>query len=118
MEYLKAKIWQFLCGNDAVDSNDLFVPQWKMQCEWKSGPTGLVVLDDVWSYSVLEQLVSRVPGCKTLVVSRFMFPTIVKATYDIELLKEDEAMTLFSLSAFCQESVPPDANETLVKQVM
>lgn len=84
----------------------------------KSGPTRLIVLDDVWSFSVLEQLISRVPGCKTLVVSRFKFPAIVKATYDVELLKEEEAMALFCHSAFGQKSVPPAANKTLVKEVM
>ena len=78
----------------------------------------LVVLDDVWSLLVLEQLIFPVPGCKTLVVSRFKFPEVVKHSYEVELLREDEAMSLFCYSAFGQNSIPPAVGEDLVKQVL
>lgn len=99
-------------------TNNLFVPQGKLQCEWGSGPRTLVVLDDVWSLSALEQLIFRIPTYKTLVVSRFKFPTpVVNEVYNVELLREDESLSLFCHSAFGQKWIPPTANETLVKQV-
>ncbi|KAL6318045.1 hypothetical protein AAG906_031112 [Vitis piasezkii] len=58
----------------------------------------------------------RIPGCKTLVVSRFKFPTILNLTYELELLREDEAISLFCHVAFGQKSIPLSANENLVKQ--
>ncbi|XWS14649.1 hypothetical protein CRYUN_Cryun35bG0027400 [Craigia yunnanensis] len=120
LEQLRARIWGFITGNDAMSyTNNLFVPPGQLQCEWGSGPRTLVVLDDVWSLSVLEQLIFRIPTYKTLVVSRFKFPAIVvKEVYKVELLREDESMSLFCHSAFGQKSIPPIANETLVKQIV
>ncbi|XWS24285.1 hypothetical protein CRYUN_Cryun28dG0087900 [Craigia yunnanensis] len=120
LEQLRAKIWGFITGNEAMCyTNNLFVPPGKLQCEWGSGPRTLVVLDDVWSLSVLEQLIFRIPTYKTLVVSRFKFPTsVVNEVYKVELLGEDESMSLFCHFAFGQKSIPPTANETLVKQIV
>lgn len=102
-------------GNENLGAN-YHIPQFKLQYEWRTGARTLVVLDDVWSLAVLERLIF--PGCKTLVVSRFKFPTVIKATYEVELLTEDEAMSLFCHSAFGQKSIPPPANASLVKQVL
>ncbi|XP_022768827.1 probable disease resistance protein At4g33300 [Durio zibethinus] len=120
LEQLRAKIWGFITANEAMGYlNNLFVPQGKLLSEWGSGPRALVVLDDVWSSSVLEQLIFRIPTYKTLVVSRFKFPTsVVNEVYEVELLREDESMSLFCHSAFGQKSIPPTANETLVKQIV
>ncbi|XP_022773102.1 probable disease resistance protein At4g33300 [Durio zibethinus] len=120
LEQLRAKIWGFITGNEAMGySNNLCVPPGNLQCQWGSGPRTLVVLDDVWSLSVLEQLIFRIPTYKTLVVSRFKFPTsVVNEVYKVELLKEDESMSLFCHSAFGQKLIPPTANETLVKQIV
>ncbi|KAL4282246.1 hypothetical protein GQ457_03G039260 [Hibiscus cannabinus] len=120
LQQLRARIWGFLTGNEAMGyTNNLFVPQGKLQCEWGSGPRTLVVLDDVWSLSVLEQLIFRIPTYKTLVVSRFKFPTtVVHEVYKVELLREDESLSLFCHSAFGQTSIPPTANESLVKQIV
>ncbi|KAK3231479.1 hypothetical protein Dsin_003360 [Dipteronia sinensis] len=60
------------------------------------------------------QLIFKVPGCKTLVVSWFKFPTAVNATYEVELLREDESMSLFCHSAFGKGTIPPSANENLI----
>ncbi|GAU25705.1 hypothetical protein TSUD_216340 [Trifolium subterraneum] len=65
---------------------------------------------------VLEQLVCRIPGCKFVVVSRFKFPTIFNATYEVELLSEEDALSLFCHHAFGQKSISFTANENLVKQ--
>ncbi|KAK2660405.1 hypothetical protein Ddye_006938 [Dipteronia dyeriana] len=104
VEQLKTQIWGFISGCDGIRPY---------------GRRVLVVLDDVWSLSALEQLICRVPGCKTLVVSRFGFPTVVlNATYKVELLSEKESMLLFCHSAFGKSTIPPAANENLVKQIV
>ncbi|XVF65702.1 hypothetical protein PTKIN_Ptkin09bG0270500 [Pterospermum kingtungense] len=113
VELLRAKIWGFITGNEAASSTN------SLQCEWGSGPRSLVVLDDLWSDTVLEQLIFRIPTYKTLVVSRFKFPTrIVNEVYEVELLTEEESMSLFCHSAFGQKSIPPTADETLVNQIV
>ncbi|KAJ9166180.1 hypothetical protein P3X46_020964 [Hevea brasiliensis] len=119
LEQLRANIWRFVSGSDFVAEgvNDV-ITKWNPQFNLRIGPRMLVVLDDVWSLSVLEQLIFRVPGCKTLVVSRFKFPTVLSDTYEVELLKGEEAISLFCLSAFGQKSVPPAADANLVKQIV
>lgn len=104
-------------GNDNLDPNYV-VPQWTLQCPWRKSVRTLVVLDDVWSLPVLERLILKIPGCKTLVVSRFSFPTVLNDIYEVELLREKDALSLFCHSAFGQKSMPPAANPNLVKQVM
>ncbi|KAF2309892.1 hypothetical protein GH714_005517 [Hevea brasiliensis] len=119
LEQLRANIWRFVSGSDFVAEgvNDV-ITKWNPQFNLRIGPRMLVVLDDVWSLSVLEQLIFRVPGCQTLVVSRFKFPTVLSDTYEVELLKGEEAISLFCLSAFGQKSVPPAADANLVKQIV
>ncbi|CAK8569547.1 unnamed protein product [Lathyrus sativus] len=117
VEQLRTKIWGHIMGNRNLNP-DYAVPQWIPQFECRSEARSLVVLDDVWSLSVLEQLVCRIPGCKFVVVSRFKFPTILNETYDVELLSEEDALSLFCHHAFGQKSIPFTANENLVKQVV
>lgn len=103
-------------GNERLDSNYV-VPQWVPQFECKSeAARTLIVLDDLWTFSVMEQLVCRIPGCKYLVVSRTKFQTVLN--YEVELLSEEDALSLFCHHAFGQKSIPLGANENLVKQVM
>ncbi|OMO74873.1 Disease resistance protein [Corchorus olitorius] len=121
IEQLRARIWGFITGNEAMgySTSSFLAPRGKLPSEWGSGPRTLVVLDDVWSESVLEQLVFQIPTYKTLVVSRFKFPTrLVGEVYEVELLRDDESMSLFCHSAFGQKSIPPSADETLVKQIV
>lgn len=93
-------------------------PQTKLQLDVVNPVQSLVVLDDVWSQSVLEQLIIKIPGCKFLVVSRYKFPpSIVQRSYELELLSENEAISLFCYSAFGQTSIPLSADKHLVKQV-
>lgn len=116
VEQLRSHIWEYVEGKDMINSHGP-IRRWKSQFERRIGVRTLVVLDDIWSLSVLELLISRIPGCKTLVVSRFKFPTILNLTYELELLREDEAISLFCHVAFGQKSIPLSANENLVKQV-
>ncbi|XP_068313367.1 putative disease resistance protein At5g47280 [Pyrus communis] len=114
---LKAKIVQFIMGSQILSPNSV-LPQWNLQYEWITTTKTLVVLDDVWSLAVLEPLLFKIPGCKFLVVSRFKFPTILDATYDVELLREEDALALFCHSAFGQKFIPPAADKILVKQIV
>ncbi|KAK9143117.1 hypothetical protein Syun_012517 [Stephania yunnanensis] len=63
---------------------------------------------NVWSLSVLEQLIFRCPGCKTLVVSKFKFPTVYDTSDELELLREEEALSLFCHAVFLQKCVAID----------
>ena len=115
VDQLRAKIWGYIMGNENLDCNYM-IPQYNLQYERRIGARTLVVLDDVWSLAVLEKLIF--PGCKILVVSRFKFPSLIKATYEVELLTENEALALFCHSAFGEKSMPPGSNKNLVKQVL
>ncbi|KAK9740592.1 hypothetical protein RND81_03G046500 [Saponaria officinalis] len=114
VEELRQKIWRFFTETENVDARNV-APHWNLQCQLRSKTNALVVLDDVWSLSMLKQLLFRVPGCTTIVVSRSKFPTIFDQTYEVELLSDKEAMTLFCYSAFGQNSVPVSADEHLIK---
>ncbi|CAH8324421.1 unnamed protein product [Eruca vesicaria subsp. sativa] len=77
----------------------------------------LLILDDVCTRRSLDQLFFKRPGTTTLVVSRSKLAD-PKATYHVELLNEDEATSLFCLSAFDQTSIPSGFNIKLVKQIV
>ncbi|XP_031279287.1 probable disease resistance protein At4g33300 [Pistacia vera] len=116
VELLKATVWSFVSGCNVGSYGA--VPPWNLQVPWTVGPRSLVVLDDVWSLAVLQQLIFRVPGCKTLVVSRTKFSTVLNSVHEVELLREDESISLFCHSAFEQNTIPPAANENLVKEIV
>ncbi|KAG1347933.1 Disease resistance protein ADR1 [Cocos nucifera] len=117
LESLKLKLWEQITANMVIGAYTQ-IPQRQMALGARDkGPT-LIVLDDVWSLSELEQLIFRLPGCKTLVVSRFKFPTVINNTYELELLGEEEALSLFCQAAFEQQSIPLTADKKLVKQVV
>ncbi|XAR61835.1 hypothetical protein NMG60_11016359 [Bertholletia excelsa] len=118
IEELRSKIWGMITGSSMVGSCEM-TPQWMLQYDFRIVVRTLVILDDVWSLPVLEQLISRIQGCKTLVFSRVKFsPAVVNCTFELELLREDEALSLFCHSAFGQNSIPFGANERLIKQVV
>jgi len=80
----------------------------------------LVVLDDVLSRSNLEKLLFEGEGHKTLVTTRDRY-TIPRETftqlYELPLLDDVDALSLFCFWAFGQRSIPSIADEHLVKQV-
>ncbi|EXB38632.1 putative disease resistance protein [Morus notabilis] len=117
VEQLRLRIWEFLMANDNLGPSYV-IPEWNLQRPGKTNFLTLVVLDDVWSLQVLERLIFTIPGCTTLVVSRFKFPTLLDATYEVEFLRESEALALFCHYAFGQKSMPPDANHNLVQQIV
>ncbi|WZZ23144.1 probable disease resistance protein At5g04720 [Brassica rapa] len=109
IEELKACIWGFLTGNE--DGFGATLPE----------PVGqtrrLVILDDVWTREALDKLMFNIPGTTTLVVSRSKLAD-PRTTYEVELLNENEATSLFCLSAFNEKSVPFGFSKVLVKQVV
>ncbi|CAH2074138.1 unnamed protein product, partial [Thlaspi arvense] len=109
LEELRAHIWGFLTGFEARFGA---TPQASIGQLQK-----LVILDDVWTRESLDQLMFKIPGTTTLVVSRSKLAD-PGATYDVELLNEIEATSLFCLSAFDQKSVPLGFSKDLVKQVV
>lgn len=79
----------------------------------------LLVLDDVWSESesLIQDLKFPIPGYKILVTSRFLFPRF-GSTYELSLLNDDDARTLFCHFAFpCGGilNVPDDLLSKMVK---
>lgn len=81
----------------------------------------LVVLDDVWSMAILEKLSFTGEGYKTLVTTRDR--SIIRTTtstrlYELPLLDDADALPLFCFWAFGQKSIPSNADNQLVKQVM
>ncbi|WJX15855.1 DNA-binding transcription factor adr1 [Trifolium repens] len=117
VEQLRARIWGHIMGSGSMNTN-FVVPQWMPQYEYGGSQAQiLIILDDVWTLSVLEQLVFRIPCVKFIVVSRFHFP-VFNATYQVEPLSEDDALSLFCHHAFGQKSIPTAANPNLVKQVV
>ncbi|CAA0824961.1 Probable disease resistance protein [Striga hermonthica] len=118
VEQLRSKIWGMVSGNTIVGHAHRF-PQINLGYSVESSARALLVLDDVWTQSVLEQLLIKVPGCKILVVSRFKFPpSVVDCSYELDLLNENEAVSLFCHYAFDQTSIPFVADKELVKQVV
>lgn len=76
-----------------------------------------MILDDVWTRESLDKLMFNIPGTTTLVVSRSKLAD-PRTTYDVELLNEAEATSLFCLSAFNEKSIPSGFSKWLVKQVL
>uniref|UniRef100_A0A0C9QPM7 TSA: Wollemia nobilis Ref_Wollemi_Transcript_14554_2441 transcribed RNA sequence n=1 Tax=Wollemia nobilis TaxID=56998 RepID=A0A0C9QPM7_9CONI len=85
----------------------------------QSRPT-LVILDDVWSRANLEKLIFEARGYKTVVTTRdsSIIPKDSSARlYQLPLLGEDDALSLFCFWAFGQTSIPSTADASLVKKV-
>ncbi|KAI4987165.1 hypothetical protein ZWY2020_019965 [Hordeum vulgare] len=116
LETIKMKLWEQISSNIVLGAYNQ-IPEWQLKLGPRDRGPVLVILDDVWSLSQLEELVFKFPGCKTLVVSRLKFPTLVSRTYEMKLLGEEEALSVFCSAAFDQESVPQTADKKLVKQV-
>ncbi|KAI7727931.1 hypothetical protein M8C21_026222 [Ambrosia artemisiifolia] len=118
VEQLRRRIRGFLADCEMNGCSDI-APKGTEYGNWKTDMPVLVVLDDVWSLQVLQQLIFKVPGCKTLVVSRVKFPSsILNASYEMDLLAEEDAVSLFCHTAFGRSSIPPGWDEDLIKQIV
>ncbi|GLJ19985.1 hypothetical protein SUGI_0362450 [Cryptomeria japonica] len=80
----------------------------------------LVILDDVWSRSNLDKLLFEGRGYKTLITTRDI-SIIPKNTctklYQLPLLSQGDALSLFCFWAFGQTTIPGTADANLVKEV-
>ncbi|GMH22212.1 hypothetical protein Nepgr_024055 [Nepenthes gracilis] len=73
------------------------IPQRKLQWEWNIGEKALMVLDDMRSLSVVDQLSFKsMPGCQALVVSQKPIPTPANDTV-FAILIEPSCQQLCSL---------------------
>ncbi|XP_047046333.1 putative disease resistance protein At5g47280 [Lolium rigidum] len=116
LETIKMRLWEQISSNIVLGAYNQ-IPEWQLKLGPRDKGPVLVILDDVWSLSQLEELVFKFPGCKTLVISRLKFPTLVTRTYEMKLLGEEEALSVFCTAAFDQECVPQTVDKKLVKQV-
>jgi hypothetical protein len=93
------------------------IPEWQLQLMQREKVPVLVVLDDIWDLSQIEDLTLKIPSCVTLVVSRFKYPGLILDTYEMELLEEEAALSLFCRVAFELDTIPAMADKKIVKQV-
>ncbi|VVB13236.1 unnamed protein product [Arabis nemorensis] len=107
----------FLTVSRSPNLEDLGDSLWGFLNGYDDHTKKLVILDDVWTRESLDQLMFKIPGTTTLVVSRSKLAD-PKRNYNVELLNVDEATSLFCLSAFDQKSVPSGFSKDLVKQVV
>eukprot|EP01018_Ginkgo_biloba_P004416 Gb_41056 [translate_table: standard] len=119
---LLGTMWESIVGGQRPDFQNVEDAHKQLQKHLRLRafrPT-LVVLDDVWSRSNLEKLLFEAEGYKTLITTR-QDSTIPKRSstrlYDLPLLQNDYALSLFCFWAFGQTSIPKTEDEDLVKQV-
>ncbi|KAI3513168.1 hypothetical protein L1887_20495 [Cichorium endivia] len=118
----KTTLAREICRDDEVRSyfnNDIFF------LTVSQSPNMERLKQRIWGFisetksNLLRQLIFKVPGCKTLVVSRIKFPSsVVNSTYDLELLTEEDAISLFCQTVFGNTSIPPGSDEYLIKQIV
>ncbi|XP_057840518.2 uncharacterized protein LOC131050374 [Cryptomeria japonica] len=93
--------------------------QLQQQLSRQSMPT-LVILDDVWTIVCLEKLLLEGPGYKTLITTRdsSIIPRNLSVRlYQLPLLDQEDALSLFCFWAFGQTSIPCTEDANLVKEV-
>ncbi|KAH9288788.1 hypothetical protein KI387_032905 [Taxus chinensis] len=82
----------------------------------RTQPT-LMILDNVWSQNDLNQLLFEAPEYKTVVTTRCKLDSF-DFCYDLPLLEEEDALSLFCLWAFGVDHIPETGcDKTLVQQV-
>lgn len=80
----------------------------------------LVVLDDVWSKSNIEPLLFEAEGYKTIITTRQDYTIPISDSthvYNIPMLQQADALSLFCFWAFGRASIPRTEDEDLVKMV-
>ncbi|KAL4558061.1 hypothetical protein LXL04_036257 [Taraxacum kok-saghyz] len=120
---LKIAVQNLLQTNQAGQKFDFInddeaISQWGRFLAEKKSET-LLVLDDVWSDSIIKRFMFKSNNYKILATSRFTF-TKFPATYQLQLLTPQDATALFRHSAFSEcgiedTDIPDDLVEKLVK---
>jgi len=116
-------MWDAIIGGrrPAFQSNEDAYNQLQTNLSLKTNRQTLVVLDDVWSISDVEQLMFQAEGYKTVITTRqdYTFPhTDSGRAYNIPMLQKADALSLFCFWAFGQPSIPTTEDEDLIKQVV
>lgn len=97
-----SKMPHFQNDDDAINHLEYLLKQ--------IGPSPiLLVLDDVWPdwESLIDNLTFSLPNYKILVTSRFSFPRF-SPVYDLKILNDQDAMTLF-----CHSALPKDKSSRI-----
>ncbi|KAD4179621.1 hypothetical protein E3N88_28212 [Mikania micrantha] len=78
----------------------------------------LLVLDDVWDHSFIDNFPLKIKGCKILVTSRSAFPRF--DVFQFDPLSDEDAKILFCRSAFTESKKRPRIiiDENLVNQMV
>ena len=77
----------------------------------------LLVLDDVWSESLVQKFMFKLPNYKILVTSRSVFPQFGSG-HHLKPLNDEAAMILFRSSATPQDGKLSFFDEKLAKKVL
>nr|AKE49469.1 NBS-LRR disease resistance protein NBS54 [Dimocarpus longan]AKE49470.1 NBS-LRR disease resistance protein NBS55 [Dimocarpus longan] len=83
----------------------------------KAPKATLLVLDDVWSESLVYKFKFKLPNYKILVTSRYVFSKF-GSTFRLNPLNEEAAMTLFRSSVMPQDGEPSFFDENLAKKII
>nr|GEU37654.1 probable disease resistance protein At5g66900 [Tanacetum cinerariifolium] len=102
---------EFVNDDDAINKWGSFLV--------KSKPGALLVLDDVWSDTIIKRFMFKLRGYTILVTSRSTYNKQFE-TYQLQHLSDEDSTTLFCQSAFSEvgsehADIPGDLVEKLVK---
>ncbi|GLJ43432.1 hypothetical protein SUGI_0902460 [Cryptomeria japonica] len=115
-------MWRNIVGGPAPDFRNIEDAHNKLEFQIKSRRNDpiLVVLDDIWKFSDLKELLFRGEQYTTLVTTRDKktIPTWFKTRlYPLPCLQEEHALQLFCCCAFRMPTIPNSHSAKLVKQV-
>ncbi|GLJ19976.1 hypothetical protein SUGI_0362230 [Cryptomeria japonica] len=114
--------WKKLSGSKRQEFNNLEDAHMQLkQLISRQMKQTLVILDDVRSRGDLEYLLFERPGFKTLIKTRdnsTIPATLSTRVYQLPLLCQEDALSLFCFCAFGQTSIPSNANTNLVEELL
>ncbi|XP_057846875.2 probable disease resistance protein At4g33300 [Cryptomeria japonica] len=118
-------MWRNIVGGPEPHFANVEEARNKLQWQIKSrrNESILVVLDDIWKFSHLSELLFKGGQYMTIVTTRdkkiiqCIPPWFNKGHYPLPSLQEEHALSLFCCCAFAMPTIPDTHNEELVKQV-
>ncbi|GLJ55171.1 hypothetical protein SUGI_1184080 [Cryptomeria japonica] len=112
-------IWKMAIGDQAVSDSQNIQEALQERLRHKQEKI-LVILDDVGPDVNLEELLFEAEGCKIVVTARGTINfNYLDSTYNLPLLGEEDALSLFCYCAFGQKSIPDEGyDKQLVKEVV